>query len=72
MSRYTEDYEPVGEDKSYQGWKHLIPFRSDSRWESCLIKLLVYVFVCFYNSCVSTIQTNWTLNKGTGSLNPMK
>ncbi|KAF6028073.1 ABCC11 [Bugula neritina] len=31
MSRYTEDYEPDREDKSYQGWKHLIPFRSDSR-----------------------------------------
>jgi len=31
MSRYTEDYEPEGEDKSYQGWKHLIPFRSNSK-----------------------------------------
>jgi len=25
------EYEPTEEDKAYQGWKHLIPFRPGSR-----------------------------------------
>ena len=26
----SHDYEPTEEDKSYKGWKHLIPFRPAS------------------------------------------
>ena len=26
----SHDYEPTEEDKSYKGWKHLIPFRPSS------------------------------------------
>ena len=27
----SDEYEPTEEDKSYKGWKHLIPFRASSR-----------------------------------------